>query len=530
MGADAIPFETEGKLREVKKQTQELFDRARAEHDPELSKRYLRDSRAKGREHRKLLRLATHAQWESVISRLEKADATGDKGTLYKELWNLKLYGAPAAQRVRFSPGELRDHFAAVGAEVNETDSAAWEGLEPPMQERPEMDCVPEESEIWGNLGAMRESAPGPDGVTVSMLRYGGDKLKEYVVGMVKRMWVTDPDDWEVSLHDADVIALHKKGDRWALDNYRGICLLQIVSRLIARIASRRLSRHLETEGILAEEQWGFRPYRSAIDALFVMSRVMADAAQNEDVDPVILDMMDIQKAYPNCSRNAMDQALRMVGVPSRLRTLFAKLDSGTRYRCRAQTGKSEPYTTERGTREGCPAAPVKFNVLHHFATMYIRQKCAQEPGAKVEVATYSEEHVWPGGRWGGRRKVLGLEGTRDPVGRQPLDVVGYADDTTLVGRESTVEVRRESATQGYADWGHRVHPGKWQRLWSGTGELPGKEGEFVEHAKVLGCFLEADGGYEREVGNRISKSSIVYAKLIKRMDIARLENKTKGR
>ena len=34
---------------------------------------------------------------------------------------------------------------------------------------------------------------------------------------------------------------------------------------------------HLEAHGILAQEQWGFRPHRSSTDAVLVMARVMAD-------------------------------------------------------------------------------------------------------------------------------------------------------------------------------------------------------------------------------------------------------------
>ena len=47
-----------------------------------------------------------------------------------------------------------------------------------------------------------------------------------------------------------------------------------------------------------------------------------------------------------------------------------------------------------------------------------------------------------------------------------------------------------------YAKWGHRVHPHIWQKLWSGKGVKPeGEEAKCVDVAKVLGCFLESDGG-----------------------------------
>ena len=75
------------------------------------------------------------------------------------------MLGAPAVQRVRFSPEALREHFSAIGAEENVTDDAAWDEMESDVGERQELDLVPEEAEIWANLSGMRESAPGPDGV-----------------------------------------------------------------------------------------------------------------------------------------------------------------------------------------------------------------------------------------------------------------------------------------------------------------------------------------------------------------------------
>eukprot|EP00969_Alexandrium_andersonii_P054494 2398974-Alexandrium_andersonii.AAC.1 len=64
------------------------------------------------------------------------------------------------------------------------------------------------------------------------------------------------------------------------------------------------------------------------------MSRVVADAAVYLEEDPVVSDMMDIQKACPNSSRNAMDKALELAGVPRKLRSLLAGIDSSTAYRC----------------------------------------------------------------------------------------------------------------------------------------------------------------------------------------------------
>ena len=324
------------------------------------------------------------------------------------------------------------------------------------------------------------------------------------------------------------------------MDNYRGICLLQIISRLVARIAAKRLTKHVEENQIIATEQWGFRPNRSAVDALFVMSRVMIDGARHADEDPIILDMMDIKKAYPNCSRNAMDKALELVGVPPRLRNIVMKLDSLTLYKCRSKVGLSESYTTLRGTREGCPAAPIKFNILHHVATRELRKRWSQEGlGGKVIVESFNEDVIWPSNAGMTRTKIDKIQ-SELRNSEDSLENVGYADDTTIITRVSESEARRKTTYDVFEGWGHAIHPDKWQRVWASNKELPKKRRlkgkqrpqitDIEENAKSLGCYLEADGGYRREQNYRCSRAGAIWLKLKKQIEKVQISNKTKGR
>ena len=116
-------------------------------------------------------------------------------------------------------------------------------------------------------------------------------------------------------------------------------------------------------------------------------------------------------------------------------------------------------------------------------------------------METFSPAEVWPDGGWVNRNKIINLD-SAVAVDTNGMDVVGYADDTTIVGRLSTIDVKRHHATTGYHEWGHAVHPDKWQRLWSGPTVPPPttvKDGIHMD-SKVLGCHLEADGGYAREL------------------------------
>ena len=128
------------------------------------------------------------------------------------------------------------------------------------------------------NLGKMKESAPGPGEFSRTCSDMVGKSRRKEVVETAQSMWNADPSDLKEIFHLADVIPLLKKGSRQDLDNCRHTCLLQIISRLIARIGGRWLTKHSEEKAILATEQWGFRRNRYSTDAVFVMARLKADA------------------------------------------------------------------------------------------------------------------------------------------------------------------------------------------------------------------------------------------------------------
>ena len=73
---------------------------------------------------------------------------------------------------------------------------------------------------------------------------------------------------------DATIIHLFKrKGNPQVCDNHRGISLLSIAGKILARVLLNRLNEHLERSGLLPESQCGFRKNRGTIDMIFTARR-----------------------------------------------------------------------------------------------------------------------------------------------------------------------------------------------------------------------------------------------------------------
>ena len=64
------------------------------------------------------------------------------------------------------------------------------------------------------------------------------------------------------------MVLLHKKKNRTECGNYRGISLVARAGKILLKIIARRLSEYCEREGILPEEQSGFRPNCSTTDMM----------------------------------------------------------------------------------------------------------------------------------------------------------------------------------------------------------------------------------------------------------------------
>ena len=84
---------------------------------------------------------------------------------------------------------------------------------------------------------------------------------------------------------DASIIHLYKrKGNPQVYDNHRGISLLSIAGKILAKILLNRLNAHLDQTGLIPESQCGFRKDRGTIDMIFT-ARQLQEKCQEQNVD-----------------------------------------------------------------------------------------------------------------------------------------------------------------------------------------------------------------------------------------------------
>ena len=108
------------------------------------------------------------------------------------------------------------------------------------------------------------------------------------------------PDSWSECL----VVAVPKSGDLSDPNNYRPIVLISVLSKLYTTILTNRLLSWSEEEDILIDNQFGFRPGKSTVDAIFILFGIISHTLQNKQ--KLYCSFVDFRKAFDKISRRIL--------------------------------------------------------------------------------------------------------------------------------------------------------------------------------------------------------------------------------
>ena len=188
------------------------------------------------------------------------------------------------------------------------------------------MTAHPDDDEIQKELNKMRDSAPVQEAIRLRFIKMAHTKVKGVTLNGSIKLWKTRASQWPKQLKVGLVIPLHKKGDRKHPNNYRGVCLLPILSRILARNFVTRFRNWAEDIGALDENQTGFRQARSTADETIIFVQLQEDAELLHLSDPDYKHesnksraqaiLIDLKKAYHHVNRPMLWAILSKCGLP----------------------------------------------------------------------------------------------------------------------------------------------------------------------------------------------------------------------
>ena len=105
------------------------------------------------------------------------------------------------------------------------------------------------------------------DNIPAELLKQGCYLCTRALHRHITKVWADEniPQQWR----DAKIVTIYKnKGDKTIGGNHRGISLLAVAGKVLAKVLLQRLLNNI-TESLLPESQCGFRKNRSTVDMVF---------------------------------------------------------------------------------------------------------------------------------------------------------------------------------------------------------------------------------------------------------------------
>lgn len=208
-------------------------------------------------------------------------------------------------------------------------------------------------------------SAPGWDNISNNILKHGKQHLSHIIAFITNLSFSSGimPD----SLKLANITPIHKAGNPQIPSNYRPISLLTSLSKIIEKVVNKRLLCYLEGQGILSDNQYGFRNNRSTNDAVSNLTDFVSKKLDSGKRCVGVF--LDLAKAFDTVSRPILLRKMETYGIRGSPLEWFNSYLTGRKQRVRLDNCVSDLSEAEFGVPQGSVLGPSLF-------LLYINSLC----------------------------------------------------------------------------------------------------------------------------------------------------------
>ena len=198
---------------------------------------------------------------------------------------------------------------------------------------------------------------PGIDGLTGEIFKSSYDILSPFLLRLFNVVFSSGcyPTQWSEGL----ITPIHKKGSLDDVNNYRGIALINILSKIYSHLLNNRLLKWAEQNEKLSDCQFGFQRNKSTVDCIFIFHALISKILSNSE--KLYCCFIDYQKAFDLVNRGFLWKKLIRNECSSKmilaLQAMYKSVKACVRYKNRC----SSYFDIHAGVKQGDPLSPVLF-------------------------------------------------------------------------------------------------------------------------------------------------------------------------
>jgi hypothetical protein len=398
------------------------------------------------------------------------------------------------------------EHYSELYGSEGNADTDYINSL-PNLPVRLDLDKQPDTVEVAKFIKNLRlGKAAGMDEIPAELLKAGSDSMFKQIHALISNCWTTMA--VPQAFKDAKISTLYKnKGERGDCNNYRGISLLSVAGKLLARILLSRLLKIAEE--VYPESQCGFRSGRSTTDMIFAV-RQLQEKSREQRV-PLYMAFVDLTKAFDLVDRGSLFTVLKKAGCPPTLLALIDSFHNGMQARVQFDGELSNEFPIKRGVKQGCVLAPTLFGI--YFSYVFKMTDSQLHPSCGVSLLTRDDGNFFNLARF----KARSL--TEKFVIKELL----YADDAALCASSAEdLQLMLDHFSVSCQRFGLQISMKKTVTMSQAPAphvfSIDDIHLQDVENFNYLGSCLSKNTTVDNEISSRLGIASTTFGRLTKRV------------
>ena len=309
--------------------------------------------------------------------------------------------------------------------------------------------------------------AAGPDDISPEILKYC--TFDDIILNFANNILTLQetPAQWTSS----NIKPLPKSGDLSDVNNYRGISLASIASKITNKMILNRIQPAIDK--LLRNNQNGFRPGRGTIAHILAIRRLI-EGIKARNIESIII-CVDFKKAFDSIDREALFKILKIYGIPELLIRTIKCLHSNSKAQVITPDGNTETFSIQNGVLQGDTLAPFLFIIDLDYA-------------------------MWQA--IDGRESELGFEITRKKSRRHPsvsITDFSYADDVALISNNiEEAQTLLQRVEEECGNIGLKINSKKTEAMYFDIDNtehihtILNSKIKIVDNFKYLGAWMES--------------------------------------
>ena len=227
-----------------------------------------------------------------------------------------------------------------------------------------------------------RNKSPGLDLLPPELFIETADLLAGPLSKLFNYIFVNNmyPEIWTRGI----VVPVPKKGDLSDVNNYRGITLTSIFSKIYSHVLDNRLRNWVEDINIFNDCQFGFMQNKSTVDCLFILQSIVNNQLYHKR--KLYCAFIDFQKAFDLVYRNGIWYKLCEIGASLNFVKSVKAIYNSVKLCVRSLGKLSDCFDSYVGVKQGEPLSPLLF--------ILFLNDISEELNVQVDASTFDNSVI----------------------------------------------------------------------------------------------------------------------------------------